>query len=86
MINALVTENTTMQKYKKVESLKFMLKTVPLSQYCIISGESLKAVERRIERGHWVKGKHYFSIANVRERWVDLEAISDWARNSGAIS
>lgn len=63
-----------------------MLATVPLSQYCTISGESLKAVERRIERGHWVKGKHYFSIANVRERWVDLEAISDWARNSGSNS
>jgi len=63
-----------------------MLTTVPLSQYCVISGESLTAVERRIERGHWIKGKHYFKPANVRERWVDLLAISDWARSSGSNS
>lgn len=63
-----------------------MLTTVPLSKYCAISGESVKAVERRIERGYWIKGKHYFSIANVRERWVDLVAISEWARTSGSNS
>lgn len=60
-----------------------MLETVPLSQYCTITGESLKAVERRIERGYWVKNKHYFSVANVRERWVDLAAVSEWVRSGG---
>ena len=63
-----------------------MLTTVPLSKYCDLSGEEKKAVERRIERGHWVKGTHFFKPANVRERWVDLLAISDWARNSGSNS
>ena len=62
-----------------------MLTTIPLSQYCVVSGENLKAVERRIERGYWVKGKHYFSVANVRERWVDLIAVSEWVRSSGSI-
>lgn len=61
-----------------------MLTTVPLSQYCVISGETIKAVERRIERGYWAKGKHYFSVANVRERWVDLEAVSEWVRSGGS--
>jgi len=71
----------------RIKRLKrHMLTTVPLSQYCVISGESIKAVERRIERGYWVKGSHYFTPANVRERWVDLVAISDWARNSGSNS
>ena len=61
-----------------------MLRTVPLKQYCVISGESVAAVERRIERGYWVKGIHYFCVANVRERWVDLVAVSEWVRCGGS--
>lgn len=63
-----------------------MLTTVPISQYCVISGESLNAIKGRIERGHWVKGKHYFKVANVRERWIDLEAVSEWVRSGGQIT
>ena len=79
-------QNFVVKCFEKFKRIETVLTTVPLSQYCVISGESIKAVERRIERGSWVKGSHYFTPANVRERWVDLVAISDWARNSGSNS
>lgn len=79
-------QNFVVKCFEKFKRIETVLTTVPLSQYCVISGESIKAVERRIERGYWVKGSHYFTPANVRERWVDLVAISDWARNSGSNS
>jgi hypothetical protein len=63
-----------------------VLTTVPLSKYCDLSGEKIKAIERRIERGYWVKGTHVFKPAHARERGVDLVAISEWARTSGSNS
>ena len=62
-----------------------MLRTLPLSKYCEISGESQKAIERRIERGYWVQGKQFFTVAHVRERWVDLEGVEAWVRAGGSM-
>lgn len=59
------------------------METVPLSQYCRESGESISAVERRIERGIWIEGVHFFKVNNVRERWIDKKAIEKWVRNGG---
>ncbi|MBB66896.1 MAG: hypothetical protein CMP19_05120 [Rickettsiales bacterium] len=59
------------------------VKVVPLKAYCATSLETKEAVERRIERGIWIEGKHYYKIQNVRERWIDIEAVEEWARNGG---
>lgn len=59
------------------------MKVVPLKAYCATSLETKEGVERRIERGIWIEGKHYYKIQNVRERWIDIEAVEEWARNGG---
>lgn len=59
------------------------MKVVPLKAYCAVSHESKAAVERRIERGIWIEGKHYYKIGKVRERWIDIEAVEEWARSGG---
>ena len=48
-----------------------------------MSHESKAAVEARIERGIWLEGLHYFKIKNVRERWIDIKAVEEWARSGG---
>lgn len=53
---------------------------VPLSVYCTMYGESRRAVETRMERGIWRKGKEYHKIDEIKERWVDLDAVSEWLR------
>ncbi|CAG9000626.1 MAG: hypothetical protein CENE_02626 [Candidatus Celerinatantimonas neptuna] len=58
-----------------------MLGCVPLSQYCHISGESEAAVKKRIERGIWQIGVQVRKVNGVKERWIDLEAVTEWARN-----
>jgi len=60
------------------------LTIVPLSKYCDVSGESKRAVESRIERGVWQIGKQVVKIANVKERWIDLEEVAKWARSGGS--
>lgn len=57
-----------------------MLRVMPVSSYCQLYGETKAAVDRRIERGIWVKGIHWYIPPNVKERWLDLEAIEKWAR------
>ena len=49
---------------------------VPLKAYCAISHETKAAVEARIERGIWIEGVHYYKINKVRERWIDIKAVS----------
>jgi hypothetical protein len=60
-----------------------MLSVVPLKKYCEISGENLKAVQARIEKGIWLEGKQVHKIQNVKERWVDLKEVEKWARRGG---
>ena len=59
------------------------MKVVPLKKYCQVSGETLAAVRQRIERGIWLEGIHYYKLAHVKERWIDIEAVEQWARNGG---
>ncbi len=61
-----------------------MLRVVPLTQYCVLSGENENAVKRRIERGHWVLGVHYHKNKNVRERAIDLEGVENWWREGSS--
>lgn len=58
------------------------LECIPLSMYCQQTGETVEAINKRIQRGVWRDGKHIFKIEGVKERWVDLAEITKWARAS----
>lgn len=58
------------------------LECIPLSMYCLQTGETVEAINKRVQRGVWRDGKHIFKIEGVKERWVDLTEITKWARAS----
>lgn len=58
------------------------LECIPISTYCRDSGETLDAINKRIQRGLWVEGVHVLKVNGVKERWVDLTEISKWARKN----
>lgn len=60
-----------------------MLTVVPISRYCELSGENVRAVQARIERGIWLVGKHVHKVENVKERFVDLVEVEKWVRSGG---
>ena len=55
---------------------------IPLSKYCELYGESKDAIDKRLQRGIWKVGRELRTIPGVRERWVDLEAVTQWVRQS----
>lgn len=59
-----------------------MLSCVPLSTYCRESGETVEAINKRIQRGTWLMGVHVLNIDGVKERWIDLEEVTKWARKN----
>lgn len=61
-----------------------MLTVVPLSKYCEISGESIRAVQSRIDRGVWLEGKQVIKVHKIKERWIDLTEVEKWVRNGGS--
>lgn len=58
------------------------LDCVPISTYCRDTGETVDAVNKRIQRGIWKEGIHVLKVDGVKERWVDLMEISKWARKN----
>ena len=58
------------------------LECVPISTYCRDSGETVEAVNKRIQRGLWQEGVHILKIDGVKERWIDLTEVTKWARKS----
>ncbi|MDK9373394.1 excisionase [Lelliottia sp. V106_10] len=58
------------------------LDCVPISKYCQDSGETVEAVNKRIQRGLWVEGCHVLKVDGVKERWIDLSEVSKWARQN----
>lgn len=58
------------------------LHCVPLSTYCKNTGESVEAINKRIQRKIWMEGVHVLKVDGVRERWIDLDEVNRWARNS----
>ncbi|HFT1913420.1 TPA: excisionase, partial [Escherichia coli] len=48
------------------------LDCVPISTYCRNAGETVDAVNKRIQRGIWKEGVHVLKVDGVKERWVDL--------------
>jgi len=57
-----------------------MLECVPITTYCEQAGETVEAVNKRIQRGLWREGVHVLKIDGVKERWIDLKEVSQWAR------
>lgn len=58
------------------------LDCVPISTYCRDVGETVDAVNKRIQRGIWKEGVHVLKVDGVKERWVDLIEVSKWARKN----
>lgn len=56
------------------------LNCVPLSAYCTHTGESVDAINKRIQRGVWKEGVQVLKVEGVKERWVDLAEVTKWAR------
>lgn len=56
----------------EVAPARFVL--IPLA--ATVTGLTVKAIERKIERGVWIEGIHY----RLRDggRWIDLKAIEKW--------
>jgi hypothetical protein len=55
---------------------------IPLKAYIELYGENERTISQRIQRGHWRQGVEFHKIKGVRERWIDLEAVSKWARQN----
>lgn len=58
------------------------LECVPISMYCRATGESIEVINKRVRTGIWQEGRHVLRIYGVRERWIDLLAVTEWARQS----
>lgn len=56
------------------------LDSLPLSQYCEMTGETAEAVTTRVRRGHWLNGVHVRKPEGAKELWVNLRAVEDWAK------
>jgi hypothetical protein len=55
---------------------------IPLKMYCELYKETPEAVDNRIQRGIWKKGKEYHMIKGVKQRWIDLREVSQWVREN----
>ncbi len=58
------------------------LDVMPISTYCKTTGESLDAINKRIQRKIWQVGVHVLKVDGAQERWIDLEEVNRWARKS----
>lgn len=58
------------------------LQCVPISMYCRDTGESIEVINKRIRTGVWHEGHQILRIHGVKERWIDLAAVDEWARKS----
>ncbi|HFQ7029236.1 TPA: excisionase [Yersinia enterocolitica] len=47
-----------------------------------MTGETLEAINKRIQRGVWREGSQVLKIEGVKERWIDLLEVNAWARRN----
>lgn len=52
-------------------------------KFCEISGITLKAVNKKIENGNWLRGKHYKTGPDGKH-YINLEAYNEWVASSAA--
>lgn len=58
------------------------LDCIPISAYCITTGETVEAINKRVQRGVWREGRQVLKVDGVKERWIDLTEVSKWARGN----
>lgn len=58
------------------------LDVVPITFYCESVGETLDAVNKRLQRGVWQEGIHVLKVDGSKERWIDLTEVAKWARKN----
>ncbi|AKH63865.1 MULTISPECIES: hypothetical protein [Photorhabdus] len=58
------------------------IECVPISTYCYATGETVDAINKRIQRGVWLDGVHVLKVEGVKERWIDLNEVAKWARKN----
>ena len=50
------------------------------SAYLLEQNESRAMIDKRLKRGQWLRDVHVHKPPGGKERWVNLEAINDWAQ------
>ncbi|HAZ3474670.1 TPA: excisionase [Escherichia coli] len=55
---------------------------VPITTWCRDMGETLDAVNKRLQRGVWKEGVQVLNVEGSKERWIDLAEVSKWARKN----
>ncbi|WP_103809121.1 excisionase [Escherichia coli] len=55
---------------------------VPITTWCRDMGETLDAVNKRLQRGVWEEGGQVLNVEGSKERWIDLTEVSKWARKN----
>ncbi len=58
------------------------LDCIPLKAYCNTTGETIEAINKRIQRGVWKEGVQVLKVDGVKERWIDLAEVTKWARGN----
>lgn len=58
-----------------------MIRYLPISKYCRDFGDTVEAVNKRVQRGIWAEGVHVFKIQGMRERQIDIVAVDEWKNN-----
>ncbi|EEX9039524.1 excisionase [Escherichia coli] len=58
------------------------IECVPITTWCRDMGETLDAVNKRLQRGVWKEGVQVLNVEGSKERWIDLTEVSKWARKN----
>ncbi|HHQ6553245.1 TPA: excisionase [Serratia fonticola] len=56
------------------------LECIPISTYCQMTGETSEAINKRLQRNIWREGVQVLKLDGVKERWIDLAEVNNWAR------
>ena len=67
---------------ERVEIIMLSLNCVPISTYCKETGETSDAINKRVQRAIWHEGVQVLKVDGVKERWIDLDEVSKWARKN----
>jgi len=65
-----------------MEDTMLNLDCVPISAYCKETGETPDTINKRVQRGVWREGIQVQKVDGVKERWIDLNEVAKWARQS----
>ena len=55
---------------------------LPISAYCNLYGETPEAINKRLQRQHWIEGVHVLKVEGSKERWIDITEVKKWARKN----